>query len=65
MAYEDHIQLQLVNTTVQDVCIKEGLSYDSILGVLERRISAQLEWGQYESLGILGLDEIALMKGAS
>ena len=63
MAYDDHLLLQLVNTTVEDVSIKEGVAYDCVLGVLERRISAGVEWGQYEGLGVLGLDEIALKKG--
>jgi transposase len=37
MAYDDHLLLQLVNTTVEDVSIKEGVAYDCVLGVLERR----------------------------
>ena len=63
MAYDDHILLQLVNATVEDVSIKERLGYDSVLGVLERRISAEVDWSQYTELGTLGLDEIALKKG--
>jgi transposase len=63
MVYDDHLLLQLVNSTVEDVSIKEGVAYDCVLGVLERRISASVEWGQYSSLGVLGLDEIALKKG--
>ena len=63
MTYDDHLLLQLVNTTVEDVSIKEGVAYDCVLGVLERRISAGVEWGQYVGLGVLGLDEIALKKG--
>lgn len=52
-----------MNSTVQDVGVKEGLSYDSVLGALERRISSEVDWGRYESLGVMGLDEIALKKG--
>jgi transposase len=63
VAYDDHILLQLVNSTVEDVSIKEGLSYDSVLGVIERKISVGVDWSQYTALGILGLDEIALKKG--
>ncbi len=63
MAYDDHVLLQLVNSTVEDVSIKEGVAYDCVLGALERRISASVDWGQYEALGVLGLDEIALKKG--
>jgi transposase len=63
MAYDDHLLLQLVNSTVEDVSIKDGVAYDCVLGVLERRISASVDWGQYEVLGVMGLDEIALKKG--
>jgi transposase len=63
MAYDDHLLLQLVNSTVEDVSIKEGVAYDCVLGVLERRISASVDWGQYVALGVIGLDEIALKKG--
>jgi len=63
VAYDEHILLQLVNSTVEDVSVKERLSYDSVLGVLERRISAEVDWSQYIEIGVLGLDEIALKKG--
>jgi transposase len=61
--YDDHLLLQLVNSTVEDVSIKEGVAYDCVLGVLERRISASVDWWQYTDLGVVGLDEIALKKG--
>jgi len=63
VAYDDRLLLQLVNSTVEDVSIKEGVAYDCVLGVLERRISASVDWGQYVALGVIGLDEIALKKG--
>ena len=63
MAYDNHVLLQLVNTTIEDVRIKERLSYDCALGVLERRISAEVDWQQYTELAVLGLDEMALKKG--
>ena len=62
-AYDAHVLLQLVNATVEDVRIKEQLSYDSVLGVMERCIRAQVDWSAYTTLGVLGLDEIALKKG--
>jgi transposase len=61
--YEDHVLFQLVNATIEDVRIKENLSYDLVLGVLERRIASEVDWGQYNNLEVLGLDEIALKKG--
>jgi transposase len=63
MAYDNHLLLQLVNSTVEDVSIKEGVAYDCVLGVLERRISASVDWWQYTALGVVGMDEIALKKG--
>lgn len=63
IVYDDHLLLQLVNSTVEDVSLKEGVGYDCVLGVLERRISARVDWGQYVALGVIGLDEIALKKG--
>jgi transposase len=61
--YEQHILLQLVNATVEDVAIKERLSYDSVLGILERCIETRVDWSEYTRLDTLGLDEIALKKG--
>jgi transposase len=62
-AYDEHILLQLVNATIEDVRIKESLSYDCVLGVLERRVDSCVDWGQFDHLGVLGLDEISLKKG--
>ena len=62
-AYEAHILLALVNTTIEDVSRKEGLDYDRVLGIVERRIAAHVDWSQYTAFEILGLDEIALKKG--
>jgi transposase len=61
--YEQHILLQLVNSTIEDVAMKEQISYASIVGILDRYISAKVDWSQYSQLGKLGLDEIALKKG--
>ena len=62
-AYEQHILLQLVNATVEDVYRKERLAYDLILGIVDRHICAEVDWSQYTALGTLGMDEIALKKG--
>jgi transposase len=62
-AYDRHLLLQMVNATVEDVSLKEGLPYDVVLGVIERRLATQVDWTQYAELDVLGLDEIALKKG--
>ena len=62
-AYDRYLLLQLVNSTIEDVRIKEQASYDSVLGALERLIAAEVDWSEYSHLGTLGLDEIALRKG--
>jgi transposase len=62
-AYDAYLLRALVNSTVQDVSRKEHVSYDTVWGVVERQLAAQVEWGQYERLGTLGVDEIARRKG--
>jgi transposase len=62
-AYDQHLLLQLVNATIEDVSLKERLTYDRVLGVLERCIAVEVDWNQYTDLNVLGLDEIALKKG--
>jgi len=62
-AYEEHILLELVNSTIQDVSLKEGIGYDAIEGIINRRISSKVDWSKYQSLPVMGLDEIALKKG--
>jgi len=62
-AYEDHLLLALVNSTVQDVSRKEQLGYDKVRGVLKHRINGTVDWSAIETLEVLGIDEIALRKG--
>ena len=45
-AYDNQILLHLVNLTVEDVSLKESLSYASVEGVLERRIDCRVDWSQ-------------------
>ena len=62
-AYDNHILLQLVNSTIEDVSCKEGLSYACVVGTLERRMDANVDWSMLADVQMLGLDEIALRKG--
>jgi transposase len=62
-AYEDHILLQLVNSTVHDVCMKEDIGYDVVMGIIDRRLNRSIDWNQFTHLDVIGLDEISLKKG--
>jgi transposase len=61
--YETHIMLKLVNSTVHDVCIKEELGYEAVMGILDRHIQGEVDWHQFVRLDVLGVDEISLKKG--
>lgn len=61
--YEDHLLIQVIHNTIEDVSLKEGVSYDSVLGVVERRVDPVVNWSRYTSLPVLGIDEIAPKKG--
>ena len=62
-AYERHLIVQLVNSTVTDVVAKEDVSYDALLGILDRWIATTIDWQALEPFTVLGIDEIALRKG--
>ena len=62
-AYEEHILLCLINSTIEDVSLKEDLGDQRICGILERFIESQVNWEKLASLEVIGLDEISLKKG--
>jgi hypothetical protein len=62
-AYEEQLLLILVNSTIQDVCLKEEVGYEAIMGVIDRYIEREIHWEGLTHVEVLGLDEIALKKG--
>ncbi len=62
-AYEQQVLLGLINSTVQDVSLKEDLSYEAVMGIIDRHVQSQVNWKKLKQLEVLGLDEIALKKG--
>jgi len=62
-AYERHLILQLVNSTITDVEAKEDVSYATLLGILDRWIATTVDWETLEPFATMGIDEIALLKG--
>lgn len=64
-AYDRHLLLQLVNSTVEDVSQKEKVGYDAVEGAIKRHITETVNWPAWKELGVIGIDEIALTKGRS
>ncbi len=62
-AYEEYLLMQCVNSTITDVSIKERLGYDAIEGLIDHYIAATIDWNDFDTLEVLGIDEIALKKG--
>lgn len=62
-AYERHVIVQLINATITDVTAKEDVSYDALLGILDRWVATTVDWRTLDPIVTLGIDEIALTKG--
>jgi transposase len=63
LASENQVLLQLVNTTVSDVAIKENLTIKEVQGIINRQISKEVDWDSYDKIELLGIDEISIKKG--
>ena len=61
--YEDHILLSVVNSTITDVSIKEGLGDTAIQNIINYNISSKVDWHKIKQIGIIGIDEISMKKG--
>lgn len=62
-AYDQWLMKQLVNTTIEDVSMRENIGYDAVLGALDRQIETEIDWSEIDDLSTIGIDEIALKKG--
>lgn len=61
--YEKHVLLQLINSTVIDVSVKESLGEKAVLGIVNRYVDTKVDWKTIKRLDVLGIDEISLKKG--
>ena len=52
-----------MNSTVEDVSLKEDVGYEAIMGIIDRYISTEVNWKAIQRLYVIGIDEIALKKG--
>lgn len=62
-AYEQWLLRLLINSTVTDVAYKLNLSEDVVTGALERWVENTVDWDRFESIEVLGIDEISLKRG--
>ncbi|RKZ89524.1 MAG: hypothetical protein DRR19_11440 [Candidatus Parabeggiatoa sp. nov. 1] len=62
IAYENHVLLQLINSTTYDVSIIVHLSEDEVEGIVKRRISTSVNWDLIKKIELLGMDEISRKK---
>jgi len=61
-ALEEHLLLECVNSTIEDVSHKQQVGYDAVEGIIDHYIARKVDWHTFKSLGVLGVDEIALKK---
>ena len=62
-AFDKSLLRQLINSTMSDVARKQEVSYDSVLGAINRGVKPWVNWSDFSSLNVIGMDEIALRKG--
>lgn len=61
-AMEEYLLMQCVNSTIEDVSSKEQVGYDAVEAIIDQYIATKVDWQAFETLGVLGIDEIALKK---
>lgn len=61
--FEKHILLSLINSTIEDVSLKDSIGYGAIEGILTRHINSEVDWKELKSLTVIGIDEISMRKG--
>jgi transposase len=62
-AYDNHLMLELIGSTIEDVSRKEKVGYDAVEGAIKRWIDTRVNWDDFAELKVIGIDEIALTKG--
>jgi len=62
-AYDEYLVKQLINSTIEDVSLKEQVGYDAVAGALHRQVETEINWAEVDDLGTVGIDEISMSKG--
>jgi transposase len=61
--YENHVLMEIINSTVRDVAIKQSLTEAAVMGIIGRHIESEVDWATVGCIDVLGMDEISLKKG--
>ena len=61
--FEHRMLFALVNSTIADVCRKEGVDYHAVEALIADYIDTKVNYSQIKELGVIGLDEISMKKG--
>jgi transposase len=61
--YEVRLILDLVGSTAKDVAIKNNITEKQVQGIVDRHVAGKVDWITFETLGVLGLDDLSLKKG--
>ena len=61
--YNDYLMLQLIGSTICDVAKKEGLTEGIVQRVIDEYKIDEVDWKSIKRIGLLGIDEIAKLKG--
>lgn len=62
-AFEQHVLLELINSTLEDVSRKQAIGVDALQGILDRKMNSCIDWNPIQTIDVVGIDEIALKKG--
>ena len=62
-ADDEYLLKQLINSTIEDVSLKEQVGYDAVMGALNRQIETAIDGAEVAALGTVGIDEISMSKG--
>jgi len=63
LPYNDYLMLQLIGSTLSDVAKKEGLTEGIVQRVIDSYRIDKVDWAMVHRIGLLGIDEIAKLKG--
>lgn len=61
--FEDYLMRQLIGSTLADVVKKENVSEEILQGVVNHYQVDKVNWKEIDRIGLLGIDEIAKLKG--